>query len=85
MDPSQPRRGAQDRRQGARQQPVDAFKEWVVQQGATNYYDPDAMSDTELLQKNIDDLVKLGVLPAGIDVAKHTDMSMIEEARKRLK
>jgi sulfonate transport system substrate-binding protein len=68
----------------AAQQPVDAFKDWAF----TNkgyYYDPDGLSDTALLQKNIDDLQKLGVLPVRIDVAKHTDMSLVQEAAKRLK
>lgn len=65
-------------------QPVDAFSEWVFTKKGY-YYDPDAMSDTALLQKNIDDLVKLGVLPAGADMSKYTDLSMAEEARKRLK
>ncbi len=68
----------------ASKQPVDAFREWVF----TNkgfYYDPDGLSDTALLQKNIDDLQKLGVLPSRIDVAKHSDMSLVQEAAKRLR
>jgi NitT/TauT family transport system substrate-binding protein len=67
----------------AAKQPVEAFKDWVFTNDGY-YYDPDGLSDTALLQKNIDDLQKLGVLPVRIDVAKHTDMSLVQEAAKRL-
>jgi hypothetical protein len=36
------------------------------------------------LQKNIYDLHRLGILPGTIDAKKHTDMTLIAEAKKRL-
>jgi len=66
-------------------QPASAFEEWAFSKIATYYYANDAVSDTDLLQKNIDDLVKLGVLPNSVSAEKYTDSSMAHEAGKRLK
>jgi len=49
------------------------------------YRSPDARPDLALLQKNIDDYRKLGLLPGTIDVSKHADLSFQEEAVQRLK
>ena len=64
-------------------QPEDAFEPWLFTERDT-YRARDCMIDVKLLQSNIDDLVKEGLLPATIDVAKYTDLSMVEEAKKRL-
>jgi NitT/TauT family transport system substrate-binding protein len=61
----------------------DAYKEWVFTK-KDNYHDVDAISDTKLLQKNVEDLHKLDILPTTIEVEKHTDLSLIEEAKRRL-
>ena len=50
-----------------------------------NYRDPNAMTNVARLQKNIEDLNKLGVLPMTIDAKKYVDMSIAKEAAKRLK
>jgi NitT/TauT family transport system substrate-binding protein len=49
-----------------------------------SYRDPDAKVNVERLQKNIDDLVKVNLLKASIDVKKAVDMSLVEEAAKRV-
>jgi sulfonate transport system substrate-binding protein len=64
-------------------QPEEAFKGWLFTQRDT-FRAKDAMIDVKLLQSNIDDLVKEGLLPSNIDVAKYTDLSMVEEAKKRV-
>jgi NitT/TauT family transport system substrate-binding protein len=63
--------------------PEDEFRGWVFTQKDT-YRSPDASFDPALLQKNLDDLHKLGVTPGTIDVSKYTDLSLVAEAKKRL-
>jgi NitT/TauT family transport system substrate-binding protein len=50
-----------------------------------NYYDPNAMVNVARMQKNIDDLVKIKLLPASIDVSKVVDLSIAREAAARVK
>jgi NitT/TauT family transport system substrate-binding protein len=64
-------------------QPESAFEPWLFTERDT-FRAKDCMIDVKLLQSNIDDLVKEGLLPSTIDVAKYTDLSMVEEAKKRL-
>jgi NitT/TauT family transport system substrate-binding protein len=64
--------------------PVTAYEDWAFTQKAY-YYDAEGESDTKLLQKNIDDLKEMDILPASVDVAKYTDMSLVQDAKKRLK
>jgi NitT/TauT family transport system substrate-binding protein len=59
------------------------FEGWVFTERDT-YRPRDGAIDVALLQKNIDDLHRLGILPGTIDAKKHTDMSLIAEAKKRL-
>jgi ABC-type nitrate/sulfonate/bicarbonate transport system substrate-binding protein len=49
------------------------------------YRDPDMMPDLVALQRNVDTAVDMGIFKSGIDVKKHSDLSLIEEAAKRLK
>lgn len=49
------------------------------------YRSPDAHPDVASVQKEIDELVKLGVLPKAIQIEpKYVDLSLIEEAKKRI-
>jgi NitT/TauT family transport system substrate-binding protein len=64
-------------------QPEQAFEPWLFTERDT-FRAKDCMIDVKLLQSNVDDLVKEGLLPKTIDVAKYTDLSMVEEAKKRL-
>ncbi len=48
------------------------------------YHDPNLMPNLEALQKNIDTTKELGFIKSSFDVKKYSDLSMIEEAAKRL-
>lgn len=50
-----------------------------------SYRSPDAVPDLVALQKNIDTTAELGFLKSSFDVKKYSDLSIIEEALKRLK
>jgi NitT/TauT family transport system substrate-binding protein len=63
--------------------PEAEYRGWVFTQRDT-YRSMDGTFDPALLQKNLDDLYKLGVTPGTIDVAKYTDLSLVAEAKKRL-
>jgi NitT/TauT family transport system substrate-binding protein len=43
------------------------------------------LPDLDALQKNVDMTKDLGFIRAGFDVKKHADLSLVEEAAKRLK
>jgi sulfonate transport system substrate-binding protein len=49
------------------------------------YRDPDMMPDLAALQRNVDTTADMGFIKSRIDVKQHSDLSLIEEAAKRLK
>jgi len=49
------------------------------------YRDPNMLPDLDALQKNVDMTKNLGFVNASFDVKAHSDLSLIEEADKRLK
>jgi NitT/TauT family transport system substrate-binding protein len=49
------------------------------------YRAPDMRPNLDALQKNVDMTKELGFVKASFDVKAHSDLSMIEEAAKRLK
>ena len=49
-----------------------------------NYREPNAMVNVERMQKNMDDLVKLGILKEGIAVKDYVDLSIAKEAAARV-
>jgi NitT/TauT family transport system substrate-binding protein len=49
-----------------------------------NYRDPHGVPDLAALQSNLDTQKQLGFLKTNIDVKQHADLSLIEEAVKRL-
>ena len=55
---------------------------WTTQD---NFHHPDAMINAERLQKNMDDLVTFGLLPAKVDVGKIVDPTIQREALARIK
>ena len=64
-------------------QPAERFG-WVFTK--SDYYrNPDMMPNLDALQKNVDLTRDLGFVRASFDVRTHSDLSMIEEAAKRLK
>jgi len=48
------------------------------------FHDPSMLPDLAALEKNIDMTHELGFVPSTLDVKKHTDLSIVEEAAKRL-
>jgi NitT/TauT family transport system substrate-binding protein len=48
------------------------------------YRAPDGMPDLKAAQSEVDDSVRLGILPQKITVTDHVDLSLIKEAEKRI-
>ena len=68
--------------------PAGAFDKWLFTKAGQNgdyYRDPDMKPDLKALQANIELQHQLGLVKASVEVAKHADLSVIEEAAKRLK
>ena len=63
--------------------PVQAYKGWMFTKN-DEFRHPWMEPNLTMLQRNIDDLVREKILPAGFDVAKYSDLSLIREARKRI-
>jgi sulfonate transport system substrate-binding protein len=63
--------------------PASEFDDWVFTK--EDYYrDSDAKPNLAALQDNLKVQKELGLLNADIDIAKYTDLSVIEDATKRL-
>ncbi|MGA3308307.1 MAG: ABC transporter substrate-binding protein [Xanthobacteraceae bacterium] len=64
-------------------QPADRFG-WVFTK--SDYYrDPDLLPNLDALQSNVDMTKDLGFINTSFDVRTHSDLSLVEEAAKRLK
>lgn len=50
-----------------------------------NYRDPNLMPNLDALQRNVDTTQELGFIKTKVDVKKHADLSVIQDAAKRLK
>jgi NitT/TauT family transport system substrate-binding protein len=64
-------------------QPPERFG-WLFTK-ADHYRNPDMRPDLDALQKNVDLTKDLGFVKASVDIKAHSDLSLIEEAAKRLK
>src|SRR5260221_11279328 len=64
-------------------QPAERFA-WVFT-GKDNYRDPNMMPDLAALQRNVDLTRDLGFIKASFDVSKFADLSVVQDAAKRLK
>jgi NitT/TauT family transport system substrate-binding protein len=64
-------------------QPPERF-DWLFTNRDT-YHDPEMLPDLDALQKNVDMTRDLGFARSALDVRKHTDLSIVQEASKRLK
>jgi ABC-type nitrate/sulfonate/bicarbonate transport system substrate-binding protein len=63
--------------------PASEFTDWVFTK--EDYYrDPDAKPNLKALQDNLNVQKQLGLLDVEIDIGKYTDLSLIEDAGKRL-
>ena len=52
---------------------------------ADTYRDPNLMPNLDALQRNVDTTRDLGFVKKHIDIKKHADLSLVQEAAKRLK
>src|SRR5712671_4446201 len=64
-------------------QPPERY-DWLFTKRDT-YHDPNMLPDLVALQKNVDMTRDLGFVKSSLDVKKHADLSIVEEAAKRLK
>jgi sulfonate transport system substrate-binding protein len=64
-------------------QPAERFG-WLFTK--SDYYrDPDMIPDLDALQRNVDMTRDLGFVKSSLDIKKYTDLTLVEEAAKRLK
>jgi sulfonate transport system substrate-binding protein len=63
--------------------PEATFDAWLFN-GKDYYRDPSMIPDLDALQANVDTQKDLGFLKSGFDVKTHSDLSIVEEAAKRL-
>ena len=64
-------------------QPADRFG-WIFTKEDT-YRDPNLIPNLEALQRNLDMTTDLGFARGKVDLKKHVDLSLVQEAAKRLK
>jgi NitT/TauT family transport system substrate-binding protein len=64
-------------------QPPERF-DWVFTKKDA-YRDPNMVPDLAALQRNVDMTRDLGFVRGAIDIRKHADLSLVEEAAKRLR
>ena len=63
--------------------PLEKLEGWAY----TNkdyFYPPDAAIDVKRLQKNVNDMAQVGVVPKAIDIAPYVDLSLVKEAAERV-
>jgi NitT/TauT family transport system substrate-binding protein len=64
-------------------QPASVYDDWVFTK--KDYYrDPDAKPNLAALQDNLKVQKELGLLDIDIDIGKYTDLSLVEDAAKRI-
>jgi NitT/TauT family transport system substrate-binding protein len=64
-------------------QPPERF-DWLFTKRDA-FHDPNMQPDLVALQKNVDMTRDLGFVKSQLDVKKHVDLSIVDEAAKRLK
>jgi sulfonate transport system substrate-binding protein len=68
--------------------PAASFDKWLFKKAGQDgdyYHDENMRPDLKALQANIDLQHNLGLVKASINVGKHADLSIIEDAAKRVK
>jgi NitT/TauT family transport system substrate-binding protein len=68
--------------------PAAGFDKWLFVKAGQNgdyYRDANMLPDLKALQANIDLQHELGLVKATIDVRKHSDLSIVQQAAKRVK
>jgi sulfonate transport system substrate-binding protein len=64
-------------------QPAERFG-WIFTKSDA-YRDPNMIPDLDALQRNVDMTRDLGFVKSSLDIKKYTDLTLVEEAAKRLK
>jgi sulfonate transport system substrate-binding protein len=65
--------------------PPAALQQWVFKDDGDFFRDPNLAVKIDMLQKNVDQIRKLGIIKQDFDVKAHTDLSVMAEAAARLK
>lgn len=65
--------------------PAPVFDSWMFIKGKDYYRDPAGMPELTALQSNLDLAQQLGFVKGKIDVSKYVDLSLVQEAAKRVK
>jgi NitT/TauT family transport system substrate-binding protein len=68
--------------------PAAAFDKWLFRKAGQEgdyYRDPSMQPDLNALQANIDLQHELGLVKATIDVRKHADLTVVQQAARRVK
>lgn len=63
--------------------PAKNYASWVFS-SKDNYREPNALVNVGRMQKNVDDLVRLGILKESIEAKKYVDLSIVKEAAARI-
>jgi len=63
--------------------PPEVFEGWVFTKEG-EYHDPWAIPDMVAFQRNVDQFYDIGLLPKKIETAKYADLSLVNEAKKRI-
>jgi len=58
---------------------------WLFTKANDDYRDPDMMPNLDALQRNADVMLDLGFVKKRVDIKAHSDLTIVEEAAKRLK
>jgi NitT/TauT family transport system substrate-binding protein len=64
--------------------PPDQYAEWLYTK-KDYYYRPDASVDVERFQHNINTMKEAGIIPTAIDPRPYIDMSIVREAKARIR
>lgn len=64
--------------------PRAAYEGWALTKAGDYYRDPNALVNSSLLQSNIDLMHKMKFIDRSFEVKNHMDLSLIEEAARRL-
>ncbi len=66
-------------------QPAQNFDSWLFVKGKDYYRDPGMVPNIQALQSNLDVMRQLGLLKSPIAIKQYADLSLVQEAAKRLK
>ncbi|MEK6709584.1 MAG: PhnD/SsuA/transferrin family substrate-binding protein [Nitrospinota bacterium] len=64
--------------------PRSAYDAWALTKEGDSYHSPYGQVDVKVLQSNVNVLHEMGYLKKPLDIAKHVDASIAEEARRRV-